>query len=136
MDGGMSFMMTDMGIVPIRADGTPLVPLTGGDPSEMSAGGAALAAATEQQERGAHLHNTPKREPQKPVLALTPAPAAEQTLTPKDLIKQAKLRIKTIKRELAALKRLETELVELERLVAAAKAKPVALVRNINSRIK
>lgn len=53
-------------------------------------------------------------------------------LKPRDVVKAAKARASEIRAQLRVMKRLEKELVELERLIAAAKQKPVALVRNID----
>lgn len=69
-----------------------------------------------------------------PAAIATPAVAVHhgEPLSPKNVVKAAKARVTQIRAELRAMKALQKELNELERLIAAAKQKPVAIVRNID----
>jgi len=116
-----------MGAVPMMPDGTPLEVVLS-DPTKMSdsappinradAAEVAAVATVSQRRQLSHAAQTPAA----PVSVTRPA----------DIVKAAKARVKTIRVELKQMKRLQSELAELERLIAAAKQKPVALVRNID----
>ena len=67
---------------------------------------------------------------QLPTVASQPTKAA--TLLPQDVVKAAKARAAEIRVELRRMKTLQKQLVELDRLIAAAKTKPVAIVRNLD----
>jgi hypothetical protein len=110
MQPGRSFELTGSGIAEVGA---------GQVPDAVVAGGAFLAQIraqrVEQQPAPAHAARSAK------------------TLRPGDVIGAAKARIREIKAALREHARLERELTELQRLVAAAKQKPRASIRAIDS---
>jgi uncharacterized protein with von Willebrand factor type A (vWA) domain len=116
---GQAFMFTPGGAIPMAQDGTPLA-TTGASTTEMSPGTVRRGAQT--------MLALPDLAPR--VSELTPP--STTALRPKDVVKAAKARVREIRAELRHMKRLEQQLGELERLIAAAKHKPVALVRNID----
>lgn len=125
MEQGQGFIFTDAGILPMAPDGGFDQTLLTKSPAEMSP--AAPASRVFVPERTLTL----------PGVSFLPAatPMARQSaepLRPLDVVKAAKARAKQIRSELRAMKRLEKELAELDRLIAAAKAKPVAIVRHID----
>jgi len=57
-----------------------------------------------------------------------------QKLTPRSIVKQARARRAELKRLLKQAKAWERELAQLERLIAAADGRPVAVLKQIDSR--
>ncbi len=68
------------------------------------------------------------------VAAPDPAKAAPAALKPRDVVRQAKARIRELRVQLKRAKTWERELAQLERLVAAADGKQIAVVKPIDSR--
>lgn len=92
---------------------------------------AANRAAFEQS------HSKPRSAPV-PVAVATPAPVepkpvASKPLTPGELVKAARARLRDIRKEIKRLRALEREAEELSRLIKAAKEKPRNNLRQIKS---
>lgn len=88
-----------------------------------------VAAQESQKSKRSKPENpdaTPKAQPK-----LDGRRAESRDLTPQDVVKLAKRRLREIKRELKALRKLEAEKSQLERLVNAADGRPVAVVREL-----
>lgn len=118
---GQAFMFSPMGMIPIEQDGTPLERIA---IDKTATNGGTVRPTIE----AAESRVAPQQIPVQASLPLVAVPA----LKPRDVVKAAKTRAAEIRAQLRVMKRLEKELVELERLIAAAKQKPVALVRNID----
>jgi hypothetical protein len=112
-----SFEMTDRGIVAVGADDDTDGAFGGG----VTPGGAFLnqirAQGREQRERQAPVATQRRTAP----------------IKPGDVVGAARARIREIKATLRDHARLQRELTELQRLVAAAKQKPRASIRAIDS---
>lgn len=115
---GQAFMYTPLGAVEIPDEGVSIGPL-GMNGAEM------VGAAVPTIARHASNQATVQAQVARPVVTANP-------LRPADVVRAAKSRVKEIRTEIRRLKALEKELGELERLIAAAKQKPVAIVRNID----
>lgn len=125
---GQAFMFTPGGPVAIPQEGVG-GPLVG--PSDdvlanvpiltafRSPPDTAIAPVQQQLQLPGHAH------------AAVPAAVVRQ-LGPRDVVREARARAKEIRAEIRRLKGLERQLTELERLIAAAKQKPVAIVRDID----
>lgn len=129
---GQAFTVIGDFILPMAQDGTLLAqPPTGDEvslPDGACAGGRPKLARKEGNARR-DVAAPPSAQQQGPMHAATTPSVA---LHPADVVKAAKARAKNIRVELRNMKRLERELAELERLIAAAKQKPVAVVRSID----
>jgi hypothetical protein len=71
------------------------------------------------------------RESSPPPRPLKAPPARAQAITPKDVVKLARTRLREVEKDLKRLRRLEVERDELRRLLDAAKTKPRGVVREI-----
>lgn len=127
---GQGFIMTDAGILPMRPDGEFDHTLLTKSPAEMAAAAPPTRVFMPDAPRDVYAppHDIVT------TAGYTPAMAAASIapLRPADVVKAAKARAKEIRAELKAMRKLQKELAELDRLIAAAKQKPVALVRNID----
>ena len=120
MAEGRSFQMTPMGVV--EGLGVVSIDIPSGDKMmDMRPGSTVIPAA---------ITRTPIRPPIEAPPAASPAP--KRALSPRDVVQAAIARARDIRVELRHHKRLEKELAELERLIVAAKARPLAAVRQIN----
>ena len=74
--------------------------------------------------------------PPPPVAAVTARPvvAAAAPISPRDVVRLARARLKDVEREIKRLHKLEAERDELKRLLDAAAGKPLALVRSLPTR--
>ena len=107
-----SFELTDTGIRQVVDDSEV----------EVMAGGAFLGQIRNQQTAAKPVRIQAKPQPK------------QKPMRPGDVVKAARARIREIKTELKAHAKLKRELAELERLVKAAKEKPRASIRAIDSR--
>jgi hypothetical protein len=120
---GEAFQMTPWGVVSGLA---PVV--TEENPEELIASRADIVqTSNERTQRHQFVEPQPQR-----VIVAAPIPATPKP-TPKDIVKLAAARVREIKAELRNHAKLQTELAELERLIAAAKAKPLATIRKIET---
>lgn len=126
---GQGFQFCGGVIVPMRPDGTLMA-----DPGFET--GATHAGAVSRHVDDEVMQPPPRRLVQQSAPShqahQAPIAYAAEGMGPRDVVKAAKARATAIRTELRAMKRLEKELAELDRLIAAAKQKPVALVRNID----
>lgn len=128
---GQTFMFSPLGALPIAADGSDALLAFARAEAELT--GSPSPEPEPKQERfpfapGAVGRNARPGAQVAPVVIQAPS----APLKPKDVVRAAKARAADIRRELKRLRALEKELAELERLIAAAKQKPVAIVRNID----
>jgi hypothetical protein len=119
---GEAFQMTPWGVVSGLA---PVV--TEENPEELIASRANIVHTSNERTQG-HQFVEPQ---QQRVFVAAPIPTPKPT--PKDIVKLAAARVREIKAELRNHAKLQTELAELERLIAAAKAKPLATIRKIET---
>lgn len=130
---GQAFLFTPMGAVPMRPDGTPLEVID--SPVDKIAEFSPIATAREIQQQHVSDRPAPRALPARQTVISRPTPAhasIDSAMKPGEVVKAARARAKAIRAELRRMKRLEQELAELDRLIAAAKQKPVALVRHID----
>lgn len=137
MTDGHGFEFTPFGILPLGSGQQAAAMLD----LERSTGNATQAEADAFERRlGAAVRRAtidvdgvpvPERASAAPALpqaAHAPAPAEREPLSPRDLVREAKARIRAIDTELRRLSALQRERDELQRLVLAAKKKPAAVV--------
>lgn len=125
MSEGQAYAFTPDGIVPITAQGQLLAPVMA-DAEQMNGTRSGAMSGTRMPDHTpivAHAKSTP---------VVVPRPLAASDNSPRGIIKAAKAKIAQLRTELRRMKALQKELAELERLVAAAKSKPVAVVRNLD----
>lgn len=117
---GQAFMFTPGGPVPMAPDGTLLE----------------VSGFSTTQEHGATVPRAAvvaiPTAARSGILPVVTTPTAAPLLRPRDVVKAARARATEIRTELRRMKHLEKELGELDRLIAAAKHKPVAIVRQID----
>lgn len=118
---GQGFQFTPMGVLPLGA-------VTGGVSKKM----APAVVRPQPSSAQAPQQLTLPAMPQAPVFA-TPSTVATSSalITPRDVVKAARARVREIRAELKHHKRLQSELAELERMLAAARSKPKAVVTTI-----
>ncbi len=77
----------------------------------------------------------PKVDVAPPVVVMAKAPPARLIKAPpQDIVKLAKARLREVQQELKRLTKLQKERDELTRLIAAAEARPLAVVREMSKR--
>lgn len=121
---GQGFELTPFGAVPI---GTPYLNPDTTTLEQVQH----LVVHADYGHNAAPVSTTPVlvRPPVAPLVAVSKAPFV--TMSPRAVVKAARVRVKELRSELKRMKALQAELAELERLLKAAKTKPSASVRPI-----
>jgi hypothetical protein len=126
---GQAILFTPGGPVAFPADSKVMSIVPDEDPEKMS--GASVHRYVNTEKAPAEHMAAPV--PQALPIAISVAqPQGIPITSPGAVLKAAKARAQQIRAELRNKKTLEKELAELERLIAAAKGKPIAVVRNID----